>query len=245
MRDLLLLAVGIVLLGADLGAAQDLTFNRDVAPILYRHCVGCHRPGEIAPFPLLTYDDAARRARLIASAVKERRMPPWKPEPNYGDFQGVRRLTDSEIATITRWAAAGATRGDSPAPRPPAPPGDGWVLGTPDVVLKMTDAFAVPATGQDIYQCFVLPLNLPEDMPLTAVEFKPGNRRVLHHSISFVDTRRVGRWRDGGSQEPGYRCFGGAGVSALAMVTMAPACSSMRAAPRSSSAAPTASRSRA
>lgn len=193
-------------------AAEPPTFSGDVAPILYRHCVECHRPGDIAPFSLLTYEDASRRAGLIASATATHRMPPWKPEPDYGDFQGVRRLADGEIATLRAWANEGVLRGDvSQLPTPPVSE-EGWRLGTPDRVLEMPTPFTIPAGGSDIYQCFVLPLDLAEDAVLSAVEFRPGTRAATHHSVFFMDTRRIGRWRDGGSEEPGYRCFGGVGV---------------------------------
>lgn len=217
MRFRILWALGFLAACSRPSAAQGPTFNDDVAPILYRHCVVCHRPGDIAPFSLVTYPDAAKRARLIASATKRRAMPPWKPEPDYGEFEGTRRLSDREIAMLEAWANAAAPAGDSP---PPAPPqfGDGWRLGPPDLVIKMPEPFVILAEGHDIYQCFALRLDLPEDKFLSAVEFRPGSRKAVHHSIFFVDTRRVGRWRDGGSQEPGYRCFGGSGVSPTAML---------------------------
>src|SRR5439155_25782902 len=97
-----------------------VTFTRDIAPILYKHCAGCHHPGEVAPFSLLTYQDAARRAKLIAKVTSDRYMPPWKPGPGYGRFRGERRLSEAEIAKITAWAAEGAPEGD-PARLPPAP----------------------------------------------------------------------------------------------------------------------------
>ena len=214
----LLLGFGILTTGSSEVTAQPRTFNDDVAPILYRHCITCHRPGDIAPFSLLTYEDASQRALLIASATTDRRMPPWKPEPDHGDFQGTRRLTESEIATLHAWAVAGAPRGDAAPPSPPPAAGEGWRLGTPDLVLEMPAPFTIPADGPDIYQCFVLPLDLVEDAVLSAVEFRPGNRRAAHHSVFFIDSRHIGRWRDGGSEEPGYRCFGGVGVRPTAMV---------------------------
>ena len=207
----------ISLVACRASAAEAPTFNHDIAPILYRHCTSCHRPGDIAPFPLLTYKDAATRADDIASATKTRYMPPWKPEPNYGDFQGVRRLTGTEIATIQSWAKAGAPQGDPSAPPKPPQFTDGWQLGRPDLVLTMPEPFTIPAS-HDIYQCFVLPLKLPEDKAVSAVEFRPGNRKILHHSIFFLDTRGAARWKDGGSPEPGYRCFGGPGFPASGMV---------------------------
>ena len=108
------------------GAATAPTFNKDIAPILYANCANCHRPGEVAPFPLLTYQDAAKRAALIAGAVAARFMPPWKAEPGYGDFAGERRLTDSQIALIQEWVKAGTPEGDPNLK--PVPPKfvDGW-----------------------------------------------------------------------------------------------------------------------
>ncbi len=217
MRLRLLLAISVLAILSDPAAAQVPTFNADVAPILYRHCVVCHRPGDIAPFSLVTYPDAAKRARLVASATQRRAMPPWKPEPDYGEFEGTRRLSDREIAMIEAWANAAAPEGDPPRPSPPQF-GDGWRLGQPDLVIKMPEPFVIPAEGHDIYQCFAVRLDLPEVKVLSAVEFRPGSRKAVHHSIFFVDARRVGRWRDGGSQEPGYRCFGGSGVSPTAML---------------------------
>ena len=117
------------------------TFARDVAPILYQHCAACHHPGEVAPFPLLTYRDAAKRAKLIATVTASRYMPPWQPEPGYGHFQGERRLSDADIATLRRWAEAGAPEGD-PAQLPPPPHfPEGWQLGTPDMTIRMPKPF--------------------------------------------------------------------------------------------------------
>lgn len=188
------------------------TFNRDVAPILYRECAACHRPGEVAPFSLLTYQDAAKHAPLITTVTASRLMPPWKPEPGYGEFQDTHRLTDTEIATIQAWAKAGTPEGD-PADRP-APPkfAEGWQLGEPDLVVEMPEPFSVPAGGPDIYQCFVLPLNLTEDREVTAVEFRPGNRKVVHHAIFYLDSFGNARGKDAGDPDPGYKCFGGPGV---------------------------------
>src|SRR5713101_6767644 len=119
----------VLLFGILAGGAADRatpTYNDDIAPILYQNCATCHRPGEVAPFSLLTYQDAAKRASLIAAAVGGRFMPPWKAEPGYGSFANERRLTDAQIALIKDWAKAGAPEGD--AADKPQPPkfADGW-----------------------------------------------------------------------------------------------------------------------
>src|SRR5581483_2894463 len=136
-----------------------VTYNKDIAPILYKNCTSCHRAGEVAPFTLLDYKDAAKHAQQLALVTQSRYMPPWKPEPGYGDFQDVRHLSDAEIALIKRWADNGAPEG-KPSDRPQPPVfTDGWQMGTPDQILKMPEAYKLYAEGRDVYQCFVLPLN--------------------------------------------------------------------------------------
>jgi hypothetical protein len=189
------------------------TFSADVAPILFDNCVSCHRPGEVAPFTLLTYEDARKRAKTIARVTDDRFMPPWKAEPGHGDFVGVRRLTDSQISTLRAWADAGAPEGDPS--QTPAPPkfADGWQLGEPDLVVTMPEPFAVPADGADVYRCFVLPLDLDDDQYVEAVEYRPGNRKVVHHAIFFLDDS--GKARDLDAKEPGigYERMGGPGFT--------------------------------
>lgn len=194
--------------------ASTPTFNRDIAPILYENCAACHRPGQVAPFPLLTYEDAAKRASVIAAVTKQRYMPPWKAEPGYGHFQDERRLTQQQIDTIAAWARNGAPEGD--AAHKPAPPqfASGWQAGKPDTVFTVPQPFAVPADGRDVFQCFVIPLNLTADRYVKTVEFHPGNPRVVHHALFFVDTSGGGRQLDAATPEPGYPCFGGPRIQA-------------------------------
>jgi mono/diheme cytochrome c family protein len=187
------------------------TFNRDIAPILYQNCSNCHRPGEVAPFALLTYQDAAKRAKQIAQITQARVMPPWKATAGYGDFLDVRRLTDQQIATIKDWAEHGAPEGDAAAkPTPPKFP-DGWLAGQPDQVFQMTQAYAVPAEGADQFRCFVIPLNAAQDEYVKSVEFRPGNRRIVHHAILFLDTSGEARKRETVPGQ-GYSCVGGPGL---------------------------------
>jgi Flp pilus assembly protein TadD/mono/diheme cytochrome c family protein len=186
------------------------TFNQDVAPIIFKHCASCHRPGEVAPFPLLSYEDIKKRAKLIGILTGRRYMPPWKPESGYGQFQGSRRLTDAEIGTIQQWVDGGAPEG-RPGARPPLPQfREGWQLGQPDLVLQMAKPYTVPADSPEFYRCFVIPAKLPKDRYLAAFEVRPGNRKVVHHAIFVQDPRKAGRRLE---SEPGsgYPCSGGFG----------------------------------
>jgi hypothetical protein len=203
---------GLLALAARAGTAPaGPTFNKDVAPILYQNCTICHRPGEVAPFPLLTYQDAARRARLIAAVTRSRYMPPWKAEPGHGAFQDERRLTAGQIAIIGDWAGHGAPEGD-PADRPKPPVfASGWLAGQPDFTVTTPQKFRLPAGGRDQFQCFVIPLPFTEDRYARTVEFHPGNPKIVHHALFFLDTSGTARELDAATPEPGYNCFGGPG----------------------------------
>jgi len=202
----------LLAMGTSAIAGEAVTFNRDVAPILWKHCAGCHRPGEVGPFSLLSYQDAAKRADFIQEITASRRMPPWKAEPGFGEFHDVRRLTDAELGTLAKWAQAGAPEG-SPADLPPQPHfPEGWQLGEPDIVLKMPEAFELPGEGPDVYRCFVLPIGNDMDRTVAAVEFRPGNRKVVHHAIFYLDASGAARRRDEADAGPGYASFGGPGI---------------------------------
>ena len=159
------------------------TYHRDVAPIMLANCAGCHRPGEAAPFSLMTFDDAKRRAGQIVDVTHQRLMPPWKPQKADVPFVGERRLTDAQLATLRAWADAGHPAGD-PADAPPAPTfPDGWQLGQPDLVVTMPEPFAVPPDGPDIYRTFVIPVEVPKGKYVRAAEYRPQARRVVHHGV--------------------------------------------------------------
>ena len=196
-------------------------YNQDIAPILFQNCAGCHRPGEVAPFSLLSYQDTAKRSSLIATVTKSRVMPPWKAEPGYGEFRDVRRLTDTQIALIQQWAAGGGPEGDGPKPVPPKFT-DGWQLGQPDRVLTMPAKFSVPAGGPDVYRCFVVPLNLDKDTYIGAMEFRADSRRTVHHALVFADPRGEGRKLADGSPDGGYTCFGSPGFAGALIGGWAP-----------------------
>ena len=189
-----------------------LTFNKDIAPIVFSQCALCHHEGEVAPFPLMGYADVQKHAKQIARVTKSRFMPPWKAEPGFGDFHGVRRLTDDQIKLISQWVEEGAVEGVT-ADLPTVPHfTDGWQLGTPDLILKVPQPFTVPAEGKDVYRCFVIPIDISEDKYVTAVEYRPSNRKVVHHALFFLDSTGAARRKAQQSDGVGYPSFGGPGI---------------------------------
>jgi thiol-disulfide isomerase/thioredoxin len=198
-------------------ASEKITYTRNIAPIVYANCVTCHRSGEVAPFALTRFEDAAKRAKQIAAVTRDRFMPPWKAQPGAGHFLDERRLSDDEIATLSAWADAGAPEGDAAdLPRTPSFP-SGWRLGQPDMVLTMPTAFNVPAGGPDIYRVFVLPLNLPQDTFVSGIQFAPGASTVVHHALVFLDSTGAAHQLESAAAAkgngPGYPTFGGVGFS--------------------------------
>jgi Flp pilus assembly protein TadD len=184
-------------------AVASPTFHEHIAPLLFRHCAPCHRPGQSAPFSLLSFGDAQKHARDLADVTARRFMPPWLPAPGHGEFVGERRLIDAEIATFRNWHAAGAPEGDlAKAPPVPVWPSD-WQLGPPDLIVKMPAPYTVPAAGRDVYRHFVLPVKLDRRRFVAAWEFRPHSRAV-HHMFVRVDRSGEGRRRDATDPEPGF-----------------------------------------
>ena len=168
------------------GRAEVPTFAEDVAPILYEKCVTCHRPGEIAPMSLMSYSDVRPWSRSIRNQVIAGTMPPWHADPDVGRFSNERRLTPAEKDTLVRWADGGAPEGD-PVRLPPVPVfANGWQFGEPDVVIRMSESFEVPADGEVAYQYFSVPTNLTEDTWVQAIEVRAGDRSVVHHILVYV-----------------------------------------------------------
>ncbi|MEJ7709960.1 MAG: hypothetical protein WKF84_08890 [Pyrinomonadaceae bacterium] len=190
---IIVLIVPFYFLGSILGhtanqAPDTVTFSKDVAPILYRHCVECHRPGDIAPMPLVTYQNAQPYAQLIKEKVNTGEMPPWHADPHYGQFANERKLSDEEIKTLTDWFKQGAPEGNKrDLPLMPAF-SERWKIGTPDTVYKMAREHTLGTDAADTYVYFRIPTNFKEDKWVQAVEFRPGNRQVVHHAVAFIET---------------------------------------------------------
>jgi tetratricopeptide (TPR) repeat protein/mono/diheme cytochrome c family protein len=180
------------------------TFTRDVAPVFFRNCGDCHHPGGAGPFSLLSYQEAKKHAKQIASVTGRRYMPPWLPEPGHGDFLGARRLTDAQIDTIARWAQAGAPEGN-PSDLPPVPSfSDGWRLGIPDLVLELPEAYTLRAGGTDFFRNFVFPVPVEARRYVKSFEILPGNPRVVHHANVLVDRFGAARQLDREDADLGF-----------------------------------------
>ncbi len=208
-----LLVASVVAAGAIVHAAPadaDITFNRDVAPIIFARCSGCHRPGEIGPFSLLSFRDVRQRATQIADVTSRRVMPPWKAVPAAGGsgeelFLDSRRLTDREIALIRGWLDEGAVEGD-PGDLPARPPStnakEEWRLGEPDLIVSMDRPYVLGPAGQDVFRTFVIRIPTDRSRYVRGLEFKPGNARVDHHANIGVDRTQSSRRLDAADPEP-------------------------------------------
>ena len=203
---------------------RTVTYNQDIAPILFENCATCHRPARQpaqtasnekldpndplciagAPFSLLDYASARAHADEIAQATLTRAMPPWLPEPGHGEFTNTRRLTDRQIALIQQWVQQGAQQGDpANAPKPPSFP-DGWQLGTPDLVVRSAEAYTLRAGKDEVFRTFVFPVPASPTRHVRAIEFRADNPRVLHHANVAVDPARVSRGLDRADPGPGF-----------------------------------------
>jgi hypothetical protein len=215
-RGRLPLALAIAVLGA--GEAREAhagapTYHGEVARILQQNCQECHRPGQVAPFALLSYDQARKRAVDIVSVTEARTMPPWPASTDEGGpFRDARVLAETEIATLAAWVEAGCPEGD-PTDAPPAPErASDWALGPPDLVLTPAQSYTLGAEGRDELRVYVLPSGLTEGKWIGAVDFKPGNPKVVHHILAAYDTGARARTLDEADAGPGYKVFGGYGL---------------------------------
>ena len=183
---------------------RDITFNREIAPVIYKHCLPCHRPNQSAPFTLLSYKDVQKHALDILKVTKRRDMPPWLPEAGYGEFANERRLSTDEIKLIEQWIEEGAVEGD-PADLPELPKWtEEWQLGKPDLVLQLPQPYMLGPEGHDVYRNFVIPIPVNERRYVQAVEFRPGNKSV-HHVRILIDQTDQSRRLDEQDTEPGFK----------------------------------------
>jgi len=186
------IAGGLVVLStvsANSGPKKEVTFNRDVAPIFFKNCAECHRANDIAPMSLMSFKESRPWAKSIKEKVISREMPPWSPDPKYGEFTNDHRLAQKEIDTIVAWVDQGAKEGDAKdLVIPEFTTTDGWRIGKPDAVFDLGQEFKVTPGMPDTIQNFIVPTNFKEDKWVTAAEILPGNRKVVHHVIAFIQT---------------------------------------------------------
>ncbi len=185
-------------------SSETTTFNRHVAPILFRSCVRCHRPGEVGRFSLMSYSDALKRADFVRDVTADGRMPPWKPHPGAGVFLDAPRLSAHEKNVIRTWVETGCKQGDrSDLPALPVYT-NGWQLGEPDLILTMPEPYRLLPGGPDAYRSFPIRFPLDHDAIVTGIEFRPDNRRIVHHSRTYLDQTGDARRRDASDPEAGF-----------------------------------------
>ena len=185
-------------------AEAPVTFNKEIAPVVFKNCATCHRPGQAGPFSLLNYADVKKHAKEIAAVTARRYMPPWLPESAPGEFIGDRRLTDAQIQLFQHWLDAGTPEGNAAdLPALPTWPSD-WQLGKPDLVVTMPKQYVLAADGHDVYRNFVIPAALTASRTVRAVEFRPDNRRIVHHAFVEIDYTGSAKALEGGDGAPGF-----------------------------------------
>ncbi len=209
MKNIVRIATACSLLSSALVWAGPVTWTKDVAPIVQERCLECHRPGQVAPMSLMTFEQARPWAAAIKKNVAAGKMPPWPAETTELAFQGDNNLSQREIDTIVAWVDQGAAFGKAeelPAPREFKTFEGGWRLGNPDVVLEPAVPFTVKGDITDLYQCFEIPFGVDHEVWLKGVEFQPGNTQVAHHFILFEDTGNAFPKLDAETPEPGCEC---------------------------------------
>ena len=191
------------------------TYHRDIAPLLAANCAECHRPGDVAPFALTSYEQAERRAKMIAQVTSHGFMPPWFEDSGAGLFRDERRLSQRELDLLSAWASAGAPEGDPAEALPQLASSDDhgdhtnrWRLGEPDLLVEMPVDYEVAAGGDDVYRYFVIPNEILEDEAIVAIDFRPGAPSVVHHCIAYLDRTGIARRNDEQSEAPGFSVFG-------------------------------------
>lgn len=169
----------------ELKKVAQVTYAGEIARIVQNKCQSCHRPGEVAPFSLLTYDDARKHAAMIREVVDDRRMPPWHADPRYGHFKNDRSLAAADRAAMLAWIDQGTPLGDPAKLPPPRQFPEGWTIGTPDAVFELPEPQIVPAQGAVEYVHVRVPTKFKEDVWIQAAEARPGDRSVVHHIIIY------------------------------------------------------------
>jgi Tfp pilus assembly protein PilF/mono/diheme cytochrome c family protein len=183
---------------------RSLTYAKDVAPVVFAHCASCHHAGGSAPFSVLEYDAVRSHARQIVAATQSRRMPPWLPEPGFGEFAGDRRLTAEQIDIIRRWVDQGMVEGDrNELPAMPQFSG-GWQLGEPDLIVKLPRPYTLQAGDEDVFRNFVIPIPVAQTQYVKTVEIRPGSATFVHHGLMAIDETRASRHRDEQDPELGF-----------------------------------------
>ncbi|MBA2407657.1 MAG: hypothetical protein H0V65_06670, partial [Chitinophagales bacterium] len=170
------------------GLAQTPNFSEDIAAIIYENCTGCHRPGEIGPFSLITYEDVSSNAFAIQAAVVSKKMPPWPANPDYRHYTDELVLEQSEIDLIDQWVMAGSPEGDSTLTPPQPDYPDGSQLGVPDSIYPWPEPLVTSGNNQNYYREIVIPTNLTEDRYIRGIEFRPDQSGYVHHADFFQDT---------------------------------------------------------
>ena len=212
LRQILTMAIVVAATASESIVFAEVTFSKDVAPIIFENCTTCHRPGEAAPFSLQSFSDVSKRAELISQVIEDRQMPPWKAASGDVPFRFARQLSNDQISLVTQWIKNGMPQGN-PAEMPPLPKFTvGWSLGEPDLVVTMKKSYFVPADGPDIYRNFVIPLGLDADRWVKAIDFRPSARTVVHHSLFFYESTGQARKLDAEDDESGFK--GGMGAIA-------------------------------
>jgi Flp pilus assembly protein TadD len=180
------------------------TFNKDIAPVVFKHCAPCHHENGGGPFPLLTFEDVSKHAAQIVDVTRRRYMPPWPPERGFGDFADGRSLSNAQIRLFAEWVGQGKPRG-KPADLPAQPRFTSkWQMGVPNLILRMTKPFVLPASGSDIFRNFIIPSGLGEVKYIRGFELRPGNTRVVHHANVVLDRTRALRKHEGEDGQPGF-----------------------------------------
>lgn len=205
-------ALLLAVVSANAPSQDPPTYSKDIAPILQKHCQDCHRPGQVAPFSLLTYDQARKRAADLVNVTDAGSMPPWHASTKIGGpFKDARVLDAREIALIASWVEAGAPEGNPKDAPPSRTFTSDWTLGEPDLILKPSESYSLDGNGRDELRIFVIPSGLTEGRWVSAVDFRPGNAKVVHHIIAGYDSQGRAKKLDAADPSPGYKSVAGFG----------------------------------